>query len=142
VSKPRWQSYAERKAARQRAEEAAAVILARGAVVPPEEELARVAELLAGHSWTFAKSMAENPHHYTLRKNWADDAEFIFVVQRIYEWGYVERWPDPVRSWPYICLDVDEFHYWPMGSGEDCILINRKPLTPPPIQPTLFDMET
>jgi hypothetical protein len=118
---------------------AAAAILARGPSLPPAEDLARVAQLLAAHPWVFARTMADNPHWYTLRKNWVDDDDFVFVVQFIRRWGYVERFPDPKRGWPYILLGVDSFKYWTMGdpcepgpynpSGQDCtILINRKPL--------------
>jgi hypothetical protein len=83
--------------------------------------------------------MADNPHWYTLRRRWQNDSDFVFVVGFIRAWGSVERFPDPEKGWPYVCLDVEGYHYWTMGgpceptppdeSGpEETVLINRKPL--------------
>lgn len=132
------QTYEERKAARQRAEEAAAAIEARGPIDPPSEELARIQWLLETAQWTFARSMPQNPHWYTLRKRWENDDDFVAVVLFIRKYGYVERFPDPVKGWPYIQFNVNGFKYWTMGGpiGEkdtygywDTTLINRKPLS-------------
>jgi hypothetical protein len=139
-----WPTYQERKEDRQRAEEAAAAVLARGPVEPPAEELARVTQLLAAAAFQFARTMPKNPHWYTLRKKWESDEDFVLVVQFIRLYGSVERFPNPDRGWPYIYMDIDGFHYWTMGSPiEQTILINRKPvdengceLPPPP--PDLF----
>ena len=136
----RWEL---RKAARAAAETAAAAIERRGPVTPPADELERVAALLAAHRWIFAKTMADNPHWYTLRREWdgrplveAPNEDFVDVVRFIRRYGYVERWPELVKGWPYICIDITGFHYWTMGERcepgpygrGDCILINRKPL--------------
>jgi hypothetical protein len=130
-------TYAERKAARQMCEDAAAAVLARGPIVPPADELARVQWFLETAAWRFARSMPQNPHWYTLRKTWENDDDFVTVVLFIRKYGYVERFPDPVKGWPYITMDIAGFHYWSMGCpiGDkdtytywDTILINRKPL--------------
>ena len=119
------------RAARAAAEIMAKEIKARGPVDPPAADLARVAGLLAAHPWIFAKTMADNPHEYTLRRQWPCDEDFAFVVQFIQSYGYVERYPDPVRGWPYIMLNVAGFKCWPFGNRvESVILINRKPLSP------------
>jgi hypothetical protein len=134
-----WPTYQQRKEARQRAEDAALAVLARGPVEPPASDLARVRWLLETAPWTFARTMASNPHWYTLRRKWQNDSDFVFVVKSIRAWGQVERFPDPVKGWPYIALDVEGFHYWTMGGPcelappeewgpEETVLINRKPL--------------
>src|SRR5262249_45474984 len=133
-----WPTYAERKASRQRAEAAAAEVLARGLIDPPAEDLARVTWLLTTAAWRFARTYAQtNPPEYTLRRKWENDADFVFVVLFIRRWGYVERFPDPVKGWPYIQFDVGGFKHWTMGcsigeagtyTSNDTVLINRKPL--------------
>jgi hypothetical protein len=141
MTRPYRPTWAERKAARQDAEAAAALVLARGPVVPPADDLARVAHLLANHPWKYARSMPQNPHYYTLRWHWPNDAEFVWVVRMIRAWGFVERWPDAVKGWPYIKLNIGDWSYWTMGDkcdpepycldGKDnTILINRKSLVP------------
>src|SRR5262249_46273358 len=123
---------------RRRAEEVAAAVQARGPIVPHPDELVRVAWLLETASWQFARTMADNPHHYSLRKTWQNDADFCFAVQFIRRHGHIERWPDPKRGWPYIRFCLGIFFYWGMGGKcevgsytdwpEHEILINRKPL--------------
>lgn len=91
----------------------------------------RVGRLLHVHDWVFAKTMAHNPHHYTLRKHWVD-AEFIWVVGQIRLRGYRQRFG---KSY-YTQLDVNDHFYWTMGwpigtldrPGSSTILINKKPL--------------
>jgi hypothetical protein len=113
----RRQTYQERKAARQRAEDAALAVLARGPVEPPATGLAWVTWLLETAPWQFARTMADNPHWYTLRRRWQNDSDFVYVVKSIRAWGSVERFPDPEKGWPYIALDVEGYHYWTMGPG-------------------------
>jgi hypothetical protein len=138
MTAPPRQPYQERKLARARAELAAAELLVRGPLEPPAEELARVTWLLSTAGWIFARTMADNPHEYTLRRKWDNDSDFVFVVKFIRRYGFVERFPNPQKGWPYIYLDLDGFHYWTMGArceegpyGDwpaDEININRKPL--------------
>ena len=98
MSMPNRQTWQERREARNRAEAAALV-------------LACVALLLAAHPWTVARTMAANPHWYSLRKNWACDEDFVFVVQFIPCWGYALRFPDPRKGWPYI-LTIEDVAGW------------------------------
>ena len=49
----------------------------------PESERERVRQLLEAHPWRFAKTMPESPHYYTLRREWADQDAFEFVVAAI-----------------------------------------------------------
>lgn len=85
-------------------------------------------ELLLNADFTYAKSMPEIPHWYTLRETW-DDREFIEVVQFIRangvrEWFYRKR---------YTYYYLNGYKYWTMGSPlhnsgkTGTILINKAP---------------
>jgi len=85
-------------------------------------EFEMVAQLLLEHRWIFAKTMPQNPHEYTLRREWDDDV-FVEVVQHIRSSGY-KAW---YKGRNYMQLDVDGRFYWSMGAPIDkTILINRK----------------
>lgn len=97
---------------------------------------ARLAELLENAEWRFAKTMAHNPHHYTLRKTWTRDEDFVWCVERIRTLGYRVKFQG---HW-YTQLDVNDHFYWTMGwpigsldwgwdrlNVAGTILINRKP---------------
>ena len=87
------------------------------------EGLERVAHDLAAAHWIFANTMPENPHEYTLRREWTSDADFVRAVLFIREHGYRNLFEG---HW-YTQLDVDEHTYWTMGAPvEETILINRK----------------
>ena len=92
----------------------------------------RVSALLAAQTWTFAKTMPRNPHEYSVRKRWASDDDFVFVVQYIRDNGYAGDFEG--RTYTY--LDVDGHFYWTMGAPINTkegkpltIIINRKPLS-------------
>ena len=103
----------------------------------PPEDFDRVAKLLQQQEWIFAKTMPENPHHYTLRRKWASDAEFVWTVELIRRHGYRQKYGKS----SYTVLDVGDHFYWtmgwPIGSSDwgwdrlnkaGTILINRKPI--------------
>jgi hypothetical protein len=93
----------------------------------PPETLARIRHLIESHPWRFAKTMPENPHFYTLRKQWASDSDFVMVVEAIRKYGEREMF----RGWPYTVLVIDGWKYWTMGAPMPAtILINRKALSP------------
>lgn len=76
------------------------------------------------HEFQFAKTMATNPHWYTLRKTWAD-AEFAAFVIDIRRYGTIRYF----GRWPYVHLDLGNFTYWTMGYPvEQTTLVNRKAL--------------
>ncbi len=86
----------------------------------PFEEVGR---LLLAQRWIYAKTMPHNPHHYTLRKEWRCDDDFVRVVEYIREHGYKAYY----KGRPYMQLDVNEHFYWTMGAPiPQTILINRK----------------
>lgn len=87
--------------------------------------------LLEAQQWIFAKTMAHNPHWYTLRRKWESNADFEWTVTFLRQFGYRSKFG---RTW-YTQIDVNDHFYWTMGSpinypnGTACtILINRKPL--------------
>ena len=87
------------------------------------KDLHRAAQLLDRAPYVFARSMAANPHCYTLRRKWADDKDFCFVVQTIRLYGY-QSW---FQGWAYTQLDLNGWTYWTMGDPvASTILINRK----------------
>ena len=100
-----------------------------------DEDRERLTQLLSAQEWIFARTMAYNPHWYTLRRNWQNDADFIWAVQMIRKHGQVE----PFRGRPYIVLYLGDYKYWTMGcpihpdpffdSRRNTILINRKPFS-------------
>jgi hypothetical protein len=86
-------------------------------------DLPAVGRALAQGRWIFAKTMPANPHEYTLRREWADDALFLAVAQYIRDHGYPTRF----QGRPYTQLDVNAHTYWTMpGPLLRTLLINRK----------------
>ena len=69
----------------------------------------------------FAKSMPDNPHYYTLRKDW-NDKDFVLAVKIIRNYGY----DDWFRGRKYISLNIGNWKYWTMG---DPINLDGKPHT-------------
>ncbi len=71
--------------------------------------------------WRFAKTMANIPHAYTLRK-WNDDSAFNAACDFIKANGYEQRF----FSKTYTYFDVGPHQYWTMGwPTEETTLINR-----------------
>lgn len=81
-----------------------------------------IVENLLNSSWTFAKTAKNNPHWYTLRKNWESDKAFDDAVIFIREHGYTKYY----YKTAYTCLDINGMRYWTMGAPLwETILINR-----------------
>jgi hypothetical protein len=79
-------------------------------------------EFVRTSPWTFARTMPEIPHEYTLRKNAPDAKLFERVVLHIRQAGYKGTF----ASATYTYLDIDGWKYWTMGAPlEDTTLINR-----------------
>lgn len=84
-----------------------------------------IACTLESKNWIFAKTMPQNPHWYTLRRQWLDDDAFDDVVKFIRANGYKEKFK---KNW-YTLLNLNGYKYWTMGAPIDqTILINRKPV--------------
>jgi len=85
---------------------------------------AEVAAFIAESAWTFAKTMPETPHEYTLLKNARSEETFRRVVRYIFLAGY----DDLFFTTTYRYLDVDGWQYWVCQSEETqtgATLINR-----------------
>jgi len=81
-----------------------------------------IADLIERSNWIFAKTMPENPHYYMLRKECADDKDFVRFVELIRQYGHKYKFKN---SW-YDRLIVGDWYYWTMGAPiEETILINR-----------------
>ncbi len=125
---------AARAAARIANKEARARAKAAFDALPASERWAnfeRMGMLLMQQQWIFAKTMAHNPHWYTLRRKWAVDADFAWTVAELRAHGYKSKFQ---HSW-YTQVDVNDHFYWTMGGVINypngmagTILINRKPL--------------
>lgn len=79
--------------------------------------------LLFAHTWTFAKTMAHNPHFWTTRADWQYGAEnFQAVVQYIRDHGRTMRF----GRYDYTVWDLNGWRYWTMGDHLDrTTIINR-----------------
>jgi len=87
----------------------------------PTDEQVRTA--LGDHRWIFAKTMADNPHEYTLLREWPKPTLFLSVVQYMREHGYETAY----RGRKYVQFDSGGYFHWTMGAPLDkTILINRK----------------
>jgi hypothetical protein len=76
--------------------------------------------------WTFAKTMPQWQHEYTLRRQ-HNPATFEAAVRFIREHGYRARWGRAIRTY----VNLDGKRYWTMGAPvEQTILINRADLDP------------
>jgi hypothetical protein len=84
-------------------------------------------EFVRSSPWTFARTMPEIPHEYTLRTEAPDERVFERVVLHIREEGYKAVF----GSATYTYLDIDDWKYWTMGTPlEHTTLINRAKLPP------------
>lgn len=80
---------------------------------------------LEAHEWIYAKTLAKNPHEYTLRREWEDDALFDEVAHHIKGNGYQYKF---YGQW-YTQWDAGEYFYWTdKPPHPSTVLINRKRL--------------
>ena len=103
----------------------------RGPQPEDPEELMLIVELLLAHPWKSAtsKRYEKLPHQYTLRRQWANDADFVWCVEYIRRVGYEQHFIG--RVWIY--YDIGEHQYWdcggdprgPVGARTTVSLINR-----------------
>ena len=81
-----------------------------------------VAEWCRAQRWHFAKTAADNPHFYVLKRE-TDPIMFMKIVLCVREYGYQYRW----GRGEYTQYRIDTFDLWTMGSAlETTILINMK----------------
>src|SRR4051812_49848175 len=83
-------------------------------------DLARLEDLLFNRArWKFASTMADNPHAYTLRRQWqwpGGDKDFQWVVVTLRTIGGREKFPasGPHARW-YRVLHMKEAIFWTMN---------------------------
>lgn len=78
--------------------------------------------IIAEAPWTFARTMPESPHWYTLRAR-NREGDFEAFVLYIRANGYQGRFGGAT----YTYLDVDGWTYWTMGAPvAETTLINRR----------------
>lgn len=70
-----------------------------------------MAGLLESAEVAVARTMPENPHWYKLRKTWARDEDFVWVVGLIRALGQRRKFQG---HW-YTQLDINDHVYWTMG---------------------------
>lgn len=76
---------------------------------------------VAAATWTFARTMPEHPHWYTLRRQ-NDERVFEAFVMHVREHGYRARFAGA----EYTYLDLDGYTYWTMGAPvEETTVLNR-----------------
>jgi hypothetical protein len=84
-------------------------------------------EAFLSKRWIFAKTMPQNPHWYTLRREWNDDIFFDRAVKAIRKIGRNEFW----HGRKFTTANVNGMKYWTMGAPIPAtILINRKYISP------------
>lgn len=85
-----------------------------------------VNKLLNSAEYVFAKTMPDNPHHYTLKNTWSSQKDFDNVVNYIRDNGVRERYGGRYYLYHY----ADGYKYWTMGNSiSKTRLINRKKAT-------------
>jgi hypothetical protein len=87
--------------------------------------LAGLQLLLERQRWTFAHTLVHVcRHYYTLRSDWAVDADFTEAVRHIRLYGHKVHFPEPDGPTYTVC-DLGQWRYWCMRGTR---LINRRPL--------------
>jgi hypothetical protein len=85
-------------------------------------ELEFLTNTLPKAKYSFAKSMANIPHSYTLRTAWKNTDDFYKCAELIRKHGYEEKFFNKT----YTYYNVGDYKYWTMGEPiEKTILINR-----------------
>lgn len=94
------------------------------------ELMERATRLLESADWTFAKTMPETPHFWTIPKKWDDRDDFAYCVMAIRTLGELVRY----KGWKYVKLRANGWEYWDMDpqtcSPHSCDLINRARFEP------------
>jgi hypothetical protein len=137
---PRTEALAARRAAVVVKRDERRLAQAAFAALPASERwdrFERLGTLLLQREWKFARTMATNPHWYSVRSDWPDQAEFVFCVETLRLLGYAQKF----GSMWYTAIDVNDHFYWTMGwpilpqaTRRSTLLINRKPGTGDPVK--------
>lgn len=120
----------------------------------PAAVLERMRRFIEGYGsrvgWRFAKTMADIPHSYAVRKEAAKlrffrdvpsalgesmasvetsgDDEFAWFAEAIRQYGYTRRWTPKGKAFKYV--NVDGWRYWTMGNPiPETTILNRAPIS-------------
>ena len=91
-------------------------------------EFAFAMEALDAATFRTASTMPENPHAYTLLRDWDPlrEEDFFRIVRFIRSNGAIRKF----QGWPYVILEGPEFFYWTTYWPVPMVdLINRKPVS-------------
>jgi hypothetical protein len=81
-----------------------------------------ISEVLESKVWTFAKTMPDNPHFWSVVKDWEDADEFRLAVEHINAHGE----PKVFGPRTYIVFNLNGWRYWTMERDTSkTVLINR-----------------
>lgn len=69
-----------------------------------------IQEILEAATWTFAKTMPQNPHFWTLRKDWEQDTDYEFAFDYIHAHGEEKVFGRTT----YRVLFINGWRYWAM----------------------------
>lgn len=84
---------------------------------------ARARAFVEAQEWKFAKTMADIPHFYCLKKKSLNPEEFEWFVQYL----VAHSVPGEFYGKTYYYYYLDEWKYWIMDENpDDCDLINRE----------------
>lgn len=83
----------------------------------------RARAFVDAQEWIFAKSMADIPHYYCLKRNSPDASEFDWFVQYLVDHSVPGTFYGKVYQYFFLC----DWKYWIMDDNpKDCDLINRE----------------
>jgi len=99
------------------------------------QDVARLAALLQDAEFVFARTMPDNPHHYTRRQSWSSAVDFEFAVRGVRLYGHRERYIPPGATkvaYSETIFSSGAHFYWSGYLPADAThWINRKPLSLP-----------
>jgi hypothetical protein len=106
-----------------------------GSVSSPAVDADGFASFVAGAAWTYARTMPETPHEYTLRRQ-HDELTFERAVAYVRAAGYDARWKGRRNRY----LEHDGWRYWTLGAPlAATVVLNRARVDEPRSAPTPVD---
>lgn len=88
----------------------------------------QAAEALVTHSYRFAKTMPDQPHWYTLRRQWNEPTPYPIAFEDVFDYvtDPANYYREFYRRYWTNKVDINEFKYWTCGEPIGrCTLINR-----------------
>jgi hypothetical protein len=86
------------------------------------QEIEKAGKILEAQNWTFAKTMPQIPHWWSVKKDWEDKALFRWVVEMIKKYEVKKKFGS--RYYGYFIYNG--YQYWTMDKTIDSTnLINR-----------------